>query len=141
MTRRDVYDAYLKSQEWHNVKVKVFKIKGKKCQRCYSKESLHVHHATYDRFQREDIGKDLYVLCESCHELYHKQINGVTSIKKTVAFIKRRLKHGKHFITVKKEIPEPVENPDVKYIKFSKLYNIPIEEAKVLYDKLMKSSL
>lgn len=141
MTRRDVYDAYLKSQEWSRVKEKVFKIKGKKCQRCYSKESLHVHHATYDRFQKEDIGKDLYVLCESCHELYHKQITGGTSIKKTKAFIQYRLKHGKHFITVKKEVPEPVENQNTKYIKFSKLYNLPIEEARVLYNKLMKSSL
>lgn len=81
------YTEYITSFEWREKREETFKLKGRKCQRCPNNIHLHVHHATYARFKKENIETDLFVLCNSCHDLYHKQTT-VISIPTTEAFIK-----------------------------------------------------
>lgn len=80
------YEDYIHSPEWFGKRKEVFKLKGKICERCKSERRLHVHHKTYVNFTKEDIEKDLCVLCTKCHDLYHK-LNKHTSIHTTNAFI------------------------------------------------------
>lgn len=44
---------------------------GHRCQTCGSTERLQVHHRTYLRRGRE-MSRDLMVLCEPCHKLFHE---------------------------------------------------------------------
>lgn len=84
------YESYLRSNKWLSKKNEVFGLKGRKCQRCSSEERLHVHHACYDRFGGdEDILNDLFVLCDNCHNEYHRRNKKVT-IRSTRSFIKRK---------------------------------------------------
>jgi len=46
---------------------------------------------TYDRLFKEDIKKDLTILCRPCHHKYHKLVK-FTTIKKTKDFINNTLK-------------------------------------------------
>lgn len=130
------YQEYIVSEKWFYKREEVFKRKGKKCQKCKSTERLHVHHATYINLGKEDVDKDLFVLCYKCHELYHELIYGGTTIKKTLSFLRGGIKNQKHLIKVKPIIPKFVEDPDEKYRKFAVMYNLPFEEAKTLYNKL-----
>lgn len=92
------YFIYINSNKWKHKKVEVFGLKGRKCQRCSSDEKIHVHHACYDRFGGdEDILNDLFILCENCHNIYHRR-NKKVSIGTTKQFIKQ-----KHFNPSKKK--------------------------------------
>lgn len=84
------YFIYINSNKWKHKKIEVFGLKGKKCQRCFSENKIHVHHACYDRFGgEEDILNDLFVLCENCHNEYHRRNTKVT-IGSTKHFIKTK---------------------------------------------------
>lgn len=45
----------------------MFKLRGKKCERCPATSDLELHHLTYERFGREG-PRDLEILCPSCHD-------------------------------------------------------------------------
>jgi hypothetical protein len=45
----------------------MFKLRGKKCERCPSTCDLELHHLTYERFGREQ-PSDLQILCPVCHD-------------------------------------------------------------------------
>jgi len=83
------YESYLRSKKWASKKIEVFGLKGRKCQRCSSEERIHVHHASYERLGNEDILNDLFVLCDNCHNEYHRRNKNVT-IRSTKAFIKKK---------------------------------------------------
>jgi len=62
------YIAYIKSSQWRNIRQTMFKMRGKKCERCGSTaHGIEVYHLNYDRFGKER-AQDLLILCHSCHE-------------------------------------------------------------------------
>lgn len=81
------YEEYITSDKWNSKRSEVFKLLGRKCQKCLSTKRLHVHHKTYIRFKEENIETDLTVLCSSCHNTYHRLHHRV-SIESTDDFIK-----------------------------------------------------
>ncbi|MCV3216612.1 replicative DNA helicase [Plectonema radiosum NIES-515] len=66
------YHEYINSQEWQEVRKLALQRSGDKCQICGSKNSLDVHHNSYDNLgnERENL-EDLVVLCSEHHQLYH----------------------------------------------------------------------
>lgn len=65
------YRKYIRSPQWKAVCARYFALRGKKCQACGSRKSIHVHHLTYERFGREPL-TDLCGLCKMCHERVHQ---------------------------------------------------------------------
>ncbi len=63
------YPAYMESLEWQ-IKAGEMKRKRRCCEDCGSRESLRVHHLTYERLGCER-DTDLLVVCRHCHELRH----------------------------------------------------------------------
>lgn len=69
--KNNKYHKYLLSDEWANLKIDLFKKRGKICERCLSNDKIHVHHLTYKNIFNED-PKDLLILCSKCHKKEHK---------------------------------------------------------------------
>lgn len=67
------YQAYLLTDEWKERRDEVLTWALHRCQVCNSGPPLHVHHRTYERVGDEDMS-DLTVLCQECHERFHKMI-------------------------------------------------------------------
>ncbi|NEU73911.1 HNH endonuclease [Hassallia byssoidea VB512170] len=69
------YHEYINSQEWQEVRKLALQRSGSKCQICGSKNSLDVHHNSYDNLgnERENL-EDLVVLCSEHHQLYHEAL-------------------------------------------------------------------
>jgi hypothetical protein len=61
-----VYDRYIHSAAWRAKADARLEMDDHVCQVCGG-EATDVHHLTYDRFGREDMG-DLVSLCRRCHE-------------------------------------------------------------------------
>lgn len=70
VSRKERYEAYLKSPEWRRKRLAAPQRAEHRCQVCYSHKRLDVHHRTYVRFGEEH-DADLTVLCRRCHELFH----------------------------------------------------------------------
>lgn len=64
------YQEYLQTEEWKETRLKALKRADFKCQVCNKSDKLNVHHRTYENRGNEQ-NKDLTVLCEDCHKLYH----------------------------------------------------------------------
>lgn len=74
LSPKEKYQAFLKTNYWFNVREKVLKRDGYKCQNCGSKRKLQVHHKTYKHHYKEHKHlKDLVTLCEPCHQSIHKK--------------------------------------------------------------------
>lgn len=69
-TRDEKYERYIRSDAWKQRRKGALKRAEHRCQVCYSKSRLDVHHRTYARFEDERAG-DLTVLCRRCHDLFH----------------------------------------------------------------------
>lgn len=65
------YHTYIKSPRWKALCQRAFGRYGKFCAACGSRDKLHVHHMTYERFGRESLA-DLKVLCDPCHKAVHR---------------------------------------------------------------------
>ncbi len=65
-----LYAEYLRSPEWQQRRFQALHEAGDRCQVCNSDGDLEVHHRTYERIGREELG-DLIVLCRACHQLFH----------------------------------------------------------------------
>lgn len=66
------YSEYLKTPEWQMVRKQQLKRSGFRCQVCNrNNRILNVHHRTYDNLGEESY-KDLIVLCNECHKLFHE---------------------------------------------------------------------
>lgn len=65
------YETYIKSQRWQKKKIEFWKIHDKKCVSCGTTESIHLHHASYDRLGNESMD-DLVPLCDVCHNTLHR---------------------------------------------------------------------
>lgn len=66
------YADYLKTNHWQSVRQNALVRCGYKCMLCSSKDSLHVHHNTYER-RGYEADSDLTVLCRSCHYKFHQR--------------------------------------------------------------------
>ena len=66
------YKNYLKTKHWKDKRKDVLKRAKYKCQLCSSKDTLHVHHNTYENIGKEK-KEDLIVLCEKCHSKFHNK--------------------------------------------------------------------
>jgi hypothetical protein len=66
------YRLYLQTPEWQERRKAALKRAGFRCQVCNRSRMLHVHHRTYERRGCE-LARDLIVLCDECHALYHRK--------------------------------------------------------------------
>lgn len=65
------YYEYLQTPEWQDTRKRAMKRASFRCQVCNAYGvRLNVHHRTYERRGYED-SRDLIVLCEGCHEIFH----------------------------------------------------------------------
>lgn len=79
------YDEYLETFHWSCVRSRALSYAENRCQVCFSDQSLHVHHRTYEYRGRERPA-DVTVLCKECHETFHRPANGKPTrmpVKKT----------------------------------------------------------
>lgn len=65
------YKTYISSPKWKAMCLRAYGTYGKRCMACGSFKKLHVHHATYTRFGREQVA-DLRVVCDTCHRAIHQ---------------------------------------------------------------------
>jgi RNase P subunit RPR2 len=66
------YQEYLESDQWKQRAKQERSFWNNRCVLCHrSQNVLHVHHSTYVRLGNEAHG-DLVVLCNNCHEMFHK---------------------------------------------------------------------
>lgn len=70
LTAKD-YPAYIRSDQWKLKRSEALLRAGYHCCICGTWRNLHVHHNTYARLGCE-LMTDLAVLCETCHDVYHK---------------------------------------------------------------------
>ncbi len=82
------YKKYLKSAKWAMIRIDLFMLRGKKCEKCSSKHKIQVHHKTYKNIFKEE-PEDLIILCDYCHKSEH-------------GIIKR--KKGKHNLTLAQKV-------------------------------------
>jgi 5-methylcytosine-specific restriction endonuclease McrA len=64
------YHDYLQTSEWQAIRVCKFTQAGRRCQRCWSRQKLQIHHLTYVNRGDEAMG-DLEILCDACHRKEH----------------------------------------------------------------------
>jgi 5-methylcytosine-specific restriction endonuclease McrA len=90
----DNYKEYLKSKEWFDIRESLFTLRGKKCEKCGSKQSIQVHHIHYKNIFKEQL-EDLMVVCKDCHKKIHgldKEENKTNERKKKSRTQKRKEK-------------------------------------------------
>lgn len=68
------YQAYIASQTWFQRREKHLG-QNPACFVCETRSRLHVHHNTYERLG-DEADRDLVTMCESCHMLAHRMIDG-----------------------------------------------------------------
>lgn len=66
------YNVYLASNEWKNIRIKIFERDSNLCQICKIKPAEQVHHTTYKNVFKEKL-EDLIAVCTECHEKHHKE--------------------------------------------------------------------
>lgn len=64
------YRAYLRTDEWRDLRRRVWRRCGGVCERCGQEPMEEVHHVTYERVFHEDLA-DLEGLCSWCHLCRH----------------------------------------------------------------------
>lgn len=63
------YNAYLQSEHWKDFRSRIIKERVQ-CEKCGSKEKLHIHHIHYNSLGKEK-PEDVLCLCNSCHFVIH----------------------------------------------------------------------
>lgn len=64
--RRDLYAAYLRTDQWQSLRKRVMARAGGRCEGCGMVEAAEVHHLTYAHRGNEFLF-ELVALCEACH--------------------------------------------------------------------------
>ena len=65
------YRLYLQTPEWRERRGRQLATAAYRCQVCNARDRLQVHHRTYER-RGAEYNRDLIVLCDGCHELFHR---------------------------------------------------------------------
>lgn len=92
MTRKEEYNAYLKSNEWQWLKNEVmYRAKGI-CELCGKTCATEVHHVKYPKMFSEDHPDNLLALCQPCHDKQHgirvdKMSNELISNSQKISFV------------------------------------------------------
>lgn len=74
--RRVIYNEYIRSEVWRTKSYEAKRRARFRCQICNvpaNVRRLETHHRTYARLGHED-PEDLFVACESCHELISENV-------------------------------------------------------------------
>jgi hypothetical protein len=66
------YKEFIRSDAWAAIREAAVERADRRCQICYSADHLQVHHRTYERFGGDELPTDLTVLCDGCHDAFHK---------------------------------------------------------------------
>ncbi len=110
-----VYSDYLNSKEWAEIRIELFTVRGKKCERCSSKKKLHVHHKHYKNIFHEE-PEDLEILCSKCHEKEHKKPKPKVKIKTKQFLPKKKIKvKGRYKLFKNSELKKRVKNNQLKH--------------------------
>jgi len=98
------YRAYLQSKEWSQIKLDLYQLRGKKCERCGSTNNLQVHHKHYRNIFKEE-PDDLEILCNSCHRNEHGLNKKSKRVKLSPRFkdLKVKVKKKKKFAWLNKK--------------------------------------
>ncbi len=67
------YEKYLLSKKWKDIRIRLFKERGYKCENCGVNHDLQVHHLVYDHLYNERL-YELKILCKLCHKEEHKRL-------------------------------------------------------------------
>lgn len=70
-TRREVYETYLQSEHWQNLRMLALINADEKCEACGSKNRLHGHHIRYRDPLESCTPDDIMALCAPCHDKFH----------------------------------------------------------------------
>lgn len=78
------YRDYIQSGKWRETRARflVSKSHDGKCYACdepYVK-GFHVHHRSYKRLGKENIGLDLLLICPTCHDKIHNELSDFTKL-------------------------------------------------------------
>ena len=66
------YKDYLQTKWWKHLTHRLITLNpDAKCWICGKKSTLLPHHVSYENLGREKLGRDIYILCFSCHEEVH----------------------------------------------------------------------
>ena len=68
------YEIYLQSEDFDNLRFKVFSRDGFKCVVCGSNQNIQPHHLTYIHIYHENLD-ELVTVCRNCHTIYHNLDN------------------------------------------------------------------
>ena len=138
---KKIYQQYLNSDEWKEVRELVKERDGYRCLLCNAIEDkenkvfLSVHHRTYEnKFNERDHLGDLVTMCRSCHDISH-------NIEKFKKMQKEYLSAKKQVNTEIKEIKEDFEkqNKDLKKNILKEKYHSA--EIRNLSEDLIKEAL
>jgi hypothetical protein len=67
------YSEQLRNPKWKSFRERVFKVRGKKCERCKISTNLQIHHLKYKKkhYAWEYSTDEVLVLCNNCHKRIH----------------------------------------------------------------------
>jgi hypothetical protein len=74
LERQQQYQAYLQSEQWRRLRVKLLKRAGYTCEGCLEARATEVHHVTYEHIFQEYCF-ELRALCAKCHGRLHANGN------------------------------------------------------------------
>jgi uncharacterized protein YlaI len=63
------YKEYLLTPHWQNLRKRL--LQNARCWVCGNVSTLCIHHIRYNNLGNERLWKDVYVLCDSCHNRVH----------------------------------------------------------------------
>lgn len=66
------YDAYLKTEEWKEIRKKVLFRAQDICEGCRENHAIHVHHLSYEHVGNEFLF-ELVAVCKDCHDRIHEK--------------------------------------------------------------------
>lgn len=98
------YTRYLKTTKWRLKMRECFITAGRRCEVCFDKTGIQAHHYNYKRLF-EETQNDLFCLCKTCHEKYHKMVPGTKLPQDTDLSRKDRFKHIKEMIKLSDKKP------------------------------------
>ncbi|MBU2395662.1 MAG: HNH endonuclease [Gammaproteobacteria bacterium] len=67
------YQKYLRTDHWKRKRQESFDYYGNSCVLCGEESNINVHHRNYDHLGKEDVRRDLIVLCRECHRKFHNK--------------------------------------------------------------------
>lgn len=89
MNKREYQDYVRYNANWKSVRRKKHHLQHT-CQCCGSRETLDIHHKTYENLGHEKLS-DLQVLCRECHYVWHERQKGFGHIRPS--YIIHRIAH------------------------------------------------